>query len=160
MIEFLKKVIITLLKLLFCFFFTIMVGYSIVLIWTLGIKDTGHLDWQIVFYISFGCFLILGVWINSFFKTPDKFKLLFIVLFPIWFFSPFFLPSVMHQINVDTCIDDGICSEGVKLGKNVVTKEFCLQHDYEWNDNKKWCDMNKKIPHTVPHTKVASNRIK
>lgn len=139
----LKKIIIIIIKLLFCIIFTILAGYSIALIGFDSFTTKENFDWQIIFYIVFGCFFILCVWISSFFKTPDKFKLLFIILFLIWFFSPFFLPSVMYQIDVDTCIDDGICSEGVKLGKNVVTKKFCLQHGYKLNDYKKWCDMNK-----------------
>lgn len=93
-----KKTLIVLLKLFFCLCFTILVGYGIAFIGTLGIADIKHLDWQIIFYIGFGIFLILGAWINSFFKTPTKIKLFFIILVPIWFFSPFLLHSVMSAI--------------------------------------------------------------
>ena len=68
----LKKIIIIMLKLLFCISLTILIGYWVTLIGTLGIADIKHLDWQIIFYIIFGICLILGAWINSFFKTQSK----------------------------------------------------------------------------------------
>lgn len=138
-----KKTLIVLLKLFFCLCFTILVGYGVALIGTLGIADIKHLDWQIIFYIGFGIFLILGAWINLFFKTPTKIKLLFIILFPIWFFSPFLLHSVMYAIDEDTCLDTGLCSEGLKFGNDVMSKEYCLQEGKKWDDKRKVCDMRK-----------------
>lgn len=137
----LKFILIFLLKFLFCFFFTIMVGCLVALIGTLGIADTKNLDWQIVLYVGLGIFLILGAWINSFFKTPDKIKLLFVILFPIWFFSTFLLPSVMYAIDEDTCLDTGLCSEGLKFGNDVMSKEYCLKEGKKWDDKRKECDM-------------------
>lgn len=113
-----KKTLIVLLKLFFCLCFTILVGYGVALIGIIGYADTKHLDWQIAFYVSLGIFLILGAWINSFFRTPTKIKASFIILFLIWFFSPYFLNSVMYAINEDTCVDIGICAEGLRFGKS------------------------------------------
>lgn len=137
----LKKLLNILIKLILCTIFTILIGYWVALIGTLGIADIKHLDFQIVFYIVFGIFLILGAWINSFFKTSTKIKLLFIILFPIWFFSPFLLHSVMYVINEDDCVDTGICAEGLKFGENILTKEYCLKQHFKWDDKRKECDM-------------------
>lgn len=136
-----KRILIILVKLILCIIFTIFIGYWIVLIGTLGIADIKHLDWQIVLYVGLGIFLILGAWINSFFKTQDKIKLLFVILFPIWFFSPFLLHSVMNAINEDTCVDEGICAEGLKFGKNIMSKEYCIKQEGKWDDKRKECDM-------------------
>jgi hypothetical protein len=137
----LKKILIVLLKLFFCLFFTILVGYWVALIGTLGSTDIKNLNWQIIFYIGLGIVLIFGVWINSFFKIPSKIKILFIILFFIWLFSPFFLHSVMQAINEDTCIDTGICAEGVKFGDDVISKEYCLKKGKKWDENKKSCNL-------------------
>lgn len=139
----LKKIIIIIIKLLFCLFFTLMAGYSIALIGTLGYADTKSLDWQVIFYITLGIVSIFGAWINSFFKTPIKIKLLFVILFLIWFFSPYFLNSVMYAINEDSCLDNGICAEGLKFGENILTKEYCLKKHFKWDDKRKECDMRK-----------------
>lgn len=136
-----KKILIILAKLILCTIFTIFIGYWVALIGTLGITDIKNLDWQIIFYIGFGIFLIFGVWINSFFKTSDKIKLLFIILFPIWFFSPFLLHSVMYAIDEDSCLDTGICAEGLRFGKDVMSKEYCLKNGKKWDDKRKECDM-------------------
>lgn len=140
----LKKIIIIILKLLFCLFFTIMAGYSIALIGTLGYADTKSLDWQVIFYITLGIFSILGAWVNSFFKTPIKIKLLFIILFLIWLFSPRILPSVMRQFDYDIYVDTGICAEGIKLKDGVMSKEYCLKHKHIWDERNRSCNMYSK----------------
>lgn len=136
----LKKIVIIVLKLLFCIFLTILIGYFVSLIGILG-ADTKHFDWQIIFYIGLGIVIILGIWINSFFKTPSKIKLLFFVLFLIWFFSPFLLHSVMYAINEDDCVDTGICAQGLKFGDEIMSKEYCLKKGKKWDDKRKECDM-------------------
>lgn len=136
-----KKILIILVKLILCTIFTIFLGYWIALIGTLGFADSKHLNWQLVLYVSLGIFIILGAWINSFFKTSDKIKLLFIILFPIWFLSTFVLHSVIYAIDEDTCLDTGLCSEGLKFGNNVMSEEYCLKKGKKWDDKRKECDM-------------------
>jgi len=137
----LKKILIILLKLLFCLLFTIMVGYSIALIGFGSFATKENFDWQIILYVGLGIFLIFSIWINSFFKTARKFKLICLILFIAWFFSFKILPSVMYQINEDSCVDTGICAEGLKFGKNTLTKDYCLKKHFKWDDKRKECDM-------------------
>lgn len=136
-----KRILIVLVKLILCTIFTIFIGYGLALIGTLGIVDIKQLDWQIILYVGFGIFLIISAWLNFFFKTPSKIKLLFVILFPIWFFSTFLLPSVMYAIDEDSCVDTGLCAEGLKFGKNVMSKEYCLKEGKKWDDRRKECDM-------------------
>lgn len=139
----LKKILIILLKSLFCLLFTTMVGYSITLIGFGSFATKEKFDWQIILYIGLGIFLILSTWINSFFKTAVKFKLVCLSLCIIWLFSFKILPSVMYQINEDTCIDEGICAEGLRFGDNAMSKEYCLKKGKKWDDKRKECDMRK-----------------
>lgn len=137
----LKNIIIIAIKLLFCLIFTLMVGYSIALIGFSSFTTKENVDWQIILYVGLGIFLILSIWINSFFKTTRKFKLSCLILFVIWIFSFKILPSVMHQINEDSCIDTGICAEGLKFGDEIMSKEYCLQKGKKWDDKRRECDM-------------------
>ena len=136
-----KKILVILLKIFFCLCFTVLVAYGVALIGTLGYSGTKSLDWQIIFYIILGIFLILGAWVNSFFKTSIKIKAFSIILFLIWFFSPYFLHSVMDAINEDSCLDTGVCAEGLKFGKDIMSKEYCIEKGKKWDDKRKECDM-------------------
>lgn len=44
----------------------------------------------------------------------------------------------------DSCLDTGICSEGVEIntqyGKIMVNEESCLKYHWVWNKDKQWCD--------------------
>lgn len=37
------------------------------------------------------------------------------------------IQKIKYFIDDDTCVDTGICAEGLKFGENVLTKEYCLQ---------------------------------
>lgn len=137
----LKNSIITAIKLLFCLFFTIMAGYSIAIIGFGASATKENFDWQIILYVGLGIFLILSIWINLFFKTARKFKLSCLILFIACIFSFKILPSVMYQINEDSCVDTGICAEGLNFGENILTKEYCLKKHFKWDDKRKECDM-------------------
>lgn len=139
----LKNIIIIAIKLLFCLLFTIMVGYSIALIGFGSFTTKENFDWQIILYVGLGIFLIFSIWINSFFKTARNFKLGCLILFVIWVFSFKILPSVMYQINEDSCVDTGICAEGLKFGENILTKDYCLKKHFKWDNKRKECDMRK-----------------
>lgn len=138
----LKNIIITAVKLLFCLIFTLMVGYSIALI-GFGSYTIKNFDWQITIYVILGIFIIFSLWINAFLKTTRKYKLICFILFIIWIFSFKILPSVMYQINEDSCIDTGICAEGLKFGENILTKDYCLKKHFKWDDRRKECNMRK-----------------
>lgn len=137
----LKNIIIIAIKLLFCLIFTLMVGYSIALIGFGSFATKENFDWQIILYVGLGIFIIFSLWINSFLKTTRKFKLSCLILFVIYFFSFKILPSVMYQINEDSCVDTGICAEGLKFGENILTKDYCLNKHFKWDDKRKECDM-------------------
>lgn len=68
-------------------------------------------------------------------------KIIYAAIFFIWLFSPRILPSVMRQFDYDTCVDIGICAEGVRFSDGVMNKEYCLKNDKKWDNEEKMCDM-------------------
>jgi hypothetical protein len=67
--------------------------------------------------------------------------ILLILIFVGLFFAFKIIQKIKYFIDDDTCIDTGICAEGLKFGKNVLTKEYCLKKHFKWDDKRKECDM-------------------
>ena len=69
-------------------------------------------------------------------------KILFVIVILAVLFA---LQNIMHKIKYfideDTCVDTGLCAEGLKFGKNVMNKEYCIKYQGKWDDKRKECDM-------------------
>ena len=74
-------------------------------------------------------------------KFFKKFLGFVLLLFVIKFL--FILPAVNYAFEVDTCIDIGVCKEGIETkidGQLIeINKENCLLHNKEWDDNINSC---------------------
>jgi hypothetical protein len=83
-------------------------------------------------------------------KIGIKYKFLFIGLFVIWLFSPKFLPNVMKEFDLDSCLDTGLCKEGItnmqdSKGNSIsINRENCLKYGYRWHEKSKSCDLRRK----------------
>lgn len=75
------------------------------------------------------------------FLTNLKKILFFIILLTVLLFLPKVIHSIKYYIDEDSCVDTGICAEGLKFGKNILTKEYCLKKHFKWDDKRKECDM-------------------
>ena len=78
-------------------------------------------------------------------KTKKATKVIYILLFIIYFLSPEILPSVMHQLDIDTCLDTGVCAEGLEInteyGRIKINKENCLKYSWKWNKDRNSCNL-------------------
>lgn len=99
----LTKGVFTLLKLLFCLFITMFVGYFAILV------IAGGVDWQIVLYGVSSILAITSVWIIAFVKVKNRTVVVCVLIFVLWFVGLCMLPSVKKQIDMDGCIDAGDC---------------------------------------------------
>ena len=126
-LKILYKVLFTLLKLLFCFFITIFVVYSVAII------SVAKFDWQILLYEIFSIFTIIGIWIVAFVKVKKRTAIIYALIFILWFGFLDMLPSVKKQLDIDDCIDSGSCAEGLfintEYGKIEITKENCQKYN-------------------------------
>ncbi len=67
----------------------------------------GKNDLQHIFYLFLSLVAIFSLWILSFRKMCLQLKIIFLILFAIYFFAPQFLPSVMNSFHKSSCLDEG-----------------------------------------------------
>lgn len=135
------KITVAIVKIFACLAITFFVGYFAAIASATAIAGKQGFDWQVLLYVLASVFMILGIWLIAFIKTKRNIKILYAVIFFIWLFSPRILPSVMRQFDYDTCVDIGICAEGVRFVDGVMNKEYCLKKCKKWDDKEKMCDM-------------------
>lgn len=135
------RIIVAVVKIFICLGITIFVGYFATIASVVAIAGRQGFDWQVLLYVFVSVFTVLGIWLIAFIKTKKNTKIIFTIIFLIWLFSPRILPSVMRQFDYDTCVDIGICAEGLRFSDGVMNKEYCLKKGKEWDDKEKLCDM-------------------
>ncbi|MFA6989821.1 MAG: hypothetical protein WC197_07110 [Candidatus Gastranaerophilaceae bacterium] len=118
---------------------TLFVAYNIFIVSAHSFFSDNGFDSQIILYIILSFTLVIGFWSLIFVKIKPPFKILIFLLLLIvqlnYLKLAILLPSVEKifdmelciDINKDTCIDTGICAEGVRFGDDVVSKEYCLK---------------------------------
>lgn len=137
------RIIVIILKIFICLNITLFVGYFATIASVIAIGGRQGFDWQVLLYVLASAFTMLGIWLIAFIKTKRNIKIIYAVIFFIWLFSPRILPSVMRQFDFDTCVDIGICAEGVRFVDGVMNKEYCLKEGKKWDEKRKVCDMRK-----------------
>lgn len=135
------KIVVVIVKIFTCLAITFFVGYFAAIASTTAIVGKQGFDWQVLLYVLASVFTVLGIWLIAFIKTNKKIKIIYAVIFFIWLFSPRILPSVMRQFDFDTCVDIGICAEGLKFKDGIMSKEYCLKKGKKWDEKRKECDM-------------------
>lgn len=166
----LKKFAIIILKILYsslCVVFTFFVAYRLLIVLVPSFFMPP--DFQIILYIILSTALIMGFWSLLFTKIKPVRKILtFLFLLCIqlnYLEISNALPSVRKIFDMELCMEMNICPEGIKIKNDEgvlfeINKENCIKYKYKWDEQNRSCDMNTKIPHTIPHTKMASNRIR
>lgn len=135
------RILVTVVKIFICLSITLFVGYFAAIASVVASVGRQGFDWQVLLYVLVSAFTVLGIWLIVFIKTKKNTKIIYAVIFFIWLFSPRILPSVMRQFDYDTCVDIGICAEGLRFVDGVMNKEYCLKKGKKWNDKRKVCDM-------------------
>ena len=94
--------------------------------------------------------MFISLW-GAFFVKKSKILVIILFLITILYFLCLKLfPSVKHVFDLDTCLDIGICKEGIinmqdKNGKSIpITKENCINNDYNWIEKYKSCDLRRR----------------
>lgn len=135
------KIIIIFIKIFICLSVTLFVGYFATIASATATAGKQGFDWQVLLYVLVSAFAIFGVWLIAVIKTKRNIKIIYAVIFFIWLFSPRILPPVMRQFDYDTCVDIGICAEGLRFADGVMNKGYCLKKGKKWDNKGEVCDM-------------------
>lgn len=135
------RIMVAVVKTFICLSITVFVGYFAAIASVIASVGKQGFDWQVLLYVLASIFTALGTWLLAFKKTKRNTKIIYAVIFFIWLVSPRILPSVMRQFDFDTCVDIGICAEGLRFANGVMNKEYCLKEGKKWDDEEKICDM-------------------
>lgn len=125
-LKLLGKIIVVTLYSLFAAFCTVIISYTAFLIISHSFFTDNGFNFQIIL------FLILAL----------------LIIFIVCFLTSYKLPSLIHVLKMDTCIDTGICPEGIKWKNDEgvlfeINKENCLKYGYKWYDSDKECYIRK-----------------
>lgn len=135
------KIMVAIVKIFACLAITFFVGYFAAIASATAIAGKQGFDWQVLLYVLASIFAVLGIWLLAFIKTKKNTKIVYAIIFFIWLLSPKILPSVMRQFDYDTCVDIGICAEGLRFSDGEMNKEYCLKKGKKWDDKREVCDM-------------------
>lgn len=139
-IKLVTKIFIIFLRIIFGLFFVI--GFSVSTVEF--ILYMSQSDWRVGLCILFSLILAIYSFIVFFLRTKVVVKIIYVVLFFVYPYLSNSIPSVVKYQNDDTCADIGICAEGVKWGKDVITKDFCLKNNWKWDEKRRDCKVREK----------------
>lgn len=143
-----KNFFIILIKFIFGLLLSLLILYFDFIVFSISGK-TNVVDWQIVIYVAFSFFTAFLIWVIVFTKINYKCNFLIFFLIVIWLFLPRFLPNVMKAFDIDSCLDSGLCREGItnmqdNKGNSIsINKENCINNGYKWYEEDKSCDLRK-----------------
>lgn len=98
---------------------------------------------QFLLFLIINLFFIFAIWYSFLSKiTIWKKGILIIVGFLMFYFS-FNIPEIKKMDDLDTCLDVGICAQGLEInteyGLVEINQENCLRYNWKWNDKSKYC---------------------
>lgn len=138
--KYMLKIIVNILKTVFCLFVTGDIFYTKFILDIQG-EQTLQMKvyWFLLIVLAILCWGILFSKFNRIIKTS---VIIAVILFNC---SAKIVPDVKYAFDFETCFDIGVCREGLEIktrhGLMKVNKENCLKYNYVWNDKKKYCEM-------------------
>lgn len=137
----LLKIIVTIVKIFICLSITLFVGYFATIASVITSVNSQGFDWKILLYIIISAYIVLGIWLIAFIKTKKNTKIIYVVIFFIWLFSPRIFHFISRQFDYNICTDIGICAEGLRFSDGVMSKEYCITKGKKWDEQNRSCDM-------------------
>ena len=102
-------------------------------------------SFQMMFYNIWSWFFIAFLFYVFFFKTKSIFHKLFVLFLIIHILLTGYLPQVQKEFNIQDCIDNSTCVEGLKIttqhGTITINKENCIKYGWEWDEKRKMCQI-------------------
>lgn len=134
-----KKIVLIFFKTIISLIFILIIAYYNGIL--IALKTNSSIQFVLCQFLSF-----LLVIFFIFYPFIDKkiFNRAFCILFFIWLFSMRFFPDIQNSFTKDSCLDIGICKEGLeinsKYGLIQINEENCLKYNWKWKDG--YCSVN------------------
>lgn len=100
---------------------------------------------QVQIFILYSGFAALTAFFYMFLDLKLHNTIIFIFIIVIYMFMIDYLPDVKYNMNLDTCIDNGICAENLEVnteyGKIIINAQTCIKYGWSWNEEKMFCDL-------------------
>ena len=144
MIKFVKDVFVNLIKFLFCLILSLYIS-------SISFYGASNkIDWQVILFLIFSAFVFGLIWYIAFSIIELKKKVILSLIFIVWLFSPKIIPSVKYAFDFDSCMDIGVCSEGLIMKANdgsivEINKSNCIANGYVWYEKYKSCNLRENI---------------
>ncbi len=137
--DILNKIVAEIFKIIYCLFLIGDIFFTGCLYHESGI--TLHLK----IYMSLLILLTLANWIILYSQNiKTEYKIVTIAATIIFGHIALFQPDIKID-DMDFCLDTGYCAEGLEVksdrGEFIVSEQSCLQHRYEWDFERKWCNI-------------------
>ncbi len=98
---------------------------------------------QLALYQLLSLLLIILFIIFPFIKEKIFNRILWILFF-VWLFLIKLFPDIKNSFAIDTCLDTGICTDGLEInteyGLVKINKENCIKYNWKWENG--YCDVN------------------
>lgn len=141
--EKLKLILFTLLICVYafvCICLTLFLGYISCIILIISFKNY---PFQTITFILLAVCIYILLWSLLYIKVKLSMKFLIFILLLLFIRLLLITPAVEYAIDYDTCIDTGICKEGIQTkidgGLTTVNKENCFKHNKKWYDSNNSC---------------------
>ncbi len=96
-------------------------------------------------FILYSGFVALTAFFYMFLDLKLHNTVIFIIIIVIYMFMLDYLPDVKYNMDLDTCLDNGICAENLEVnteyGKIIINSQTCIKYGWSWNEEKMFCDL-------------------
>lgn len=138
----LNKIVEEIFKLLYCLF---LIGD---IFFTGCLYHESGVTLKLKIYMTILILLTLANWIILYSsRIKIEYKIGIVAATIIFGHIALFQPDIKID-DMDFCLDTGLCTEGLEIksdrGEFTVSEQSCLQHRYEWDYEKKWCNIRPK----------------
>lgn len=136
--EHFKRIVLNILKTIFCLFVTgdiLYTGYML--------DGSGGYTFQQIIWMCFLIIFAVAAWSVLFSQQKPGLKLAVVIIIILFNYCVDLFPEVRYAFDLDNCLDMGICAEGLEVktehGLIKINKESCLKYGFEWNEKKLYC---------------------
>lgn len=139
------KVFINILFFIYCFLYTSFLIFLVLIVNADALIGLEKYNVHIFLHTLISLFVVVILWLLLFLKINTLVKLMIYIIFIGYLFLFNTNPYIIEVYEYNTCIDTGICKDGIQTKIDgvlmKVNKENCLKYHKEWYDSINSCNI-------------------